>query len=161
MRCAIGGLLPDEFPILVGERRAPVLPPGIIGSVTHTGSVVAAIASNSQVLLGLGVDIEIGKRVTPDLGDAVLSAPEKVALSGRRASPPLANFFSAKEASFKAIHGLINRYIDFTDLALSFEADGFLAEPLFSASGLRNVIIEGRCAQYADYVATIAWAKSA
>ena len=153
-------LVSGEFPILVGERREPILPTGILGSITHTDSIAAAIASNSRELLGLGVDLEIEERVTADLSDAVLSTPEKNSLQCGQAPSPLADYFSAKEAAFKAIHGLINRYIDFTDLALTFEAGSFAVEPLFSSVALQNVAIEGHLIHHDSNVAAIAWARS-
>lgn len=161
LRRAMSDLVSGEFPIMVGERREPILPTGILGSITHTDSIAAAVASNSRDLLGLGVDVEIEERVTADLSEMVLSAPEKNSLKCNRELSPLADYFSAKEAAFKAIHGLINRYIDFTDLALTFETESFAVEPLFSSIALQNIAIEGRLIHHDSYVAAIAWARTA
>ena len=44
--------------ILVGPTRAPVLPPGVVGSLAHDRDVVIAAVSHDPGVTALGIDVE-------------------------------------------------------------------------------------------------------
>lgn len=146
-------------PILIGARRAPIVPPGLHASISHCETFVATIASKANHIMGLGVDIEFHDRVTPDLADAVLSRTEKADLKRDQGTRSLACYFSAKEAAFKAVHGLIGKYIDFSDIELTICCDRFVAQPLFVDRALEDIRVEGRVTERERYVLAVAWAS--
>jgi 4'-phosphopantetheinyl transferase EntD len=160
-RASVRSLFPErtpaDRPILIGDRRAPVVPPGLHASISHCEAVVATVATEAFDIRGIGVDIERSDRVTPDLAGVILSRSEAETVP----APSLARSFSAKEAVFKAIHGSIGRYIDFLDIALTFRSDRFAARPLFADPNLDDVTVEGRVAEAGRYVLAIAWASRA
>ena len=160
-RTSVRGLFPEvlsaDCPILIGERRAPILPQGLHASISHCETFVATAASTTAHIRGLGIDIEFSDRVTPDLTNTILSCFEKANLPTRT----LACYFSSKEAVFKAIHGIIGKYIDFQDIDLTFCLDHFAAQPRFSDPMLNDIKVEGLVTECGRYVLAIAWALSA
>lgn len=160
-RASVRGLIPDlargGHPILVGERRAPIFPHGVHASISHCETFVASVATEAGHIEGLGVDIERLDRVTPELSGAILSRSE----AANRQAHSLARYFSSKEAVFKAIHGLIGKYIDFLEVDLTFCAERFTAQPLFTDPKLEDINVEGVVAERGRHVLAIAWASSA
>ena len=159
-RHLIGQLVPFDAPILIGDRRAPIIPGGVLASISHCDAFVTSVATNADNIQGVGVDIESHDRVTPDLVDALLSCSEKERLKSGRPRRSLASYFSAKEAAFKAIHGLIGRYIDFLDIDLTIFPDHFLAQPLFVDSALNDVVVKGQVTECGRHVIAVAWVIS-
>jgi 4'-phosphopantetheinyl transferase EntD len=160
VRRLVRELSSSDLPILVGERRAPILPPGLQASISHCDTFVATVATKAADIVGLGVDIEFHDRVTPDIIDALLSRSEKAKLKSERHPRSLACYFSAKEAVFKAIHALIGKYIDFLDIDLIISCDRFVAQPLFYDPTLEDIVVKGRVTQCGLYVLAIAWVSS-
>lgn len=160
VRCLIRELTLADLPILIGEHRAPIMPLGLYASISHCDTFVATVATKAADIMGLGVDIEFHDRVTPDITDTLLSCSEKEDLKSERHSRSLACYFSAKEAVFKAIHGLIGKYIDFLDIDLTMSCDRFVAQPLFYDPALKDAVVEGRVIQRDRYVLAIAWVSS-
>lgn len=99
--CVALGREPAVIP--VGQHRAPVWPPGIVGSVSHSAgwciAAVASLASHS----GIGIDIEVG-RVSVRILPMVLTKAERD-LAVRCSDPALhaTVVFSAKESIYKAL----------------------------------------------------------
>ncbi len=103
----------------IGPDRAPVWPAGFLGSITHAGTVAAAVATPTGGMRGLGIDIE---RVA---ADAALDALEAtVIVEAERGlvdtlarsmghAEALTLVFSAKESFFKATAKAVGRIFDF------------------------------------------------
>ena len=131
-RRALGKLGFPEVAILRGEKRQPLWPDGIVGSITHTrGYCAAAVARDSEVLT-VGIDAE-QHDVLPDGVLKVVSLPEE-----RETLPTVPGthwdriLFSAKESVYKAWFPLTERWLGFSDARLTFDpaAGTFHAEIL-------------------------------
>jgi enterobactin synthetase component D len=107
---AAGG--PADADIAIGPLRAPVWPPGFVGSITHAAGIAAAAVAPASRSRALGIDLEriIGpgdvERLAP-----TLARPDELTLA------PLTALFAAKEALFKALAPRVGRYFDFLDVA--------------------------------------------
>ena len=119
--------------ILPGGGGAPVWPPDVVGSMTHTdGYCAAAVASATQVR-ALGIDAELHDRLEEGVRDLVLSDAERMGLG---ALPPGTCWdmvsFSAKEAVFKAWYPLTRSRLGFQDVVLRIDPERgtFLARVL-------------------------------
>jgi 4'-phosphopantetheinyl transferase EntD len=126
-RAALAQLGIRDAPLLAAEDRIPRWPPGIVGSLTHTGDFCAAIVAPRSRIVALGIDAEIIAQVRSDLWPLVCTPTEtawldRVPAPQRAATAAL--LFSAKEAVFKCVYPITRQWMDFSDLAIEvFEAD--------------------------------------
>lgn len=115
------GLAPEAIP--VGSGGAPVFPPGVSGSITHTKGYCAAAAILQGEFHSIGIDAEDNDALDEELVSLVLSDQELVALGRLDAVgydlPKLA--FSAKEAFYKAYYQQVACWLDFLDVAVTFD----------------------------------------
>ncbi len=108
--------------IPLGKDREPIWPEGIVGSISHCGSITGAIVAKSTDYISLGLDIEEIGEVTPDLWDLVFTENEKAFLLGLNETERLVRstvIFSAKEAYYKFQHPLTKTFLDFLDVEVS------------------------------------------
>lgn len=99
-----------------GER---VWPEGMVGSLTHKGTIVLGAASRTTRIRALGIDLEFWQPEDVDLASTVASEGLPEALPAPMAA---ALAFSAKEALFKAQYPLTRRLLEFEDIPLSWTA---------------------------------------
>ena len=121
-RCAIEALHEQGAPVEdlpIGPARAPVWPPGFLGSITHTDGLAAAVTVRSQGLRGIGIDIEripsasgLEALRSTVLVDAEHGAVEKLA-DAIGWPMALTLVFSAKESFYKAAAKAAGRMFDF------------------------------------------------
>lgn len=135
-RRALARLDIDDFILLNDARRAPRWPPGVVGSLTHTGDVpggyCAVAVARADDLLTVGLDAEKSGGLSARLWRFVLTPDERLWLAG--SSPDrqglLAKLiFSAKECFYKAQFPLTGKWLGFQDvvIALDLEAGSFEA----------------------------------
>lgn len=123
-------------PIPVGDRRAPVWPEQVVGSISHCGQHAAAVAAYQSDIQGLGIDLE-----TPDSLDQpllnIVCRPEELLWLDKSESDYVLDklFFSAKESLFKCVWPTLRRFIDFQEIEIqlnlkdnTFTADSHNAE---------------------------------
>jgi 4'-phosphopantetheinyl transferase EntD len=113
-------------PVPADDRGAPVLPPGISGSVTHKEGLAAALVARATGAR-VGVDLEhdvVGKQ---DIASHILADDEVAELSPldapSRAREVLLRF-SAKEAIYKALDPFVRRYVGFKEVSVVTQPDG-------------------------------------
>jgi 4'-phosphopantetheinyl transferase EntD len=97
------GVAASDLPI--GKDRAPQWPEGIVGSLSHAGSYVAAAVARSSAVAALGIDVEVDGGLDPRLWGGFLNAPEQARLLS--VSPALRSaeaklLWCIKEAAIKA-----------------------------------------------------------
>lgn len=121
-RCALRALRElgcnvGDLPI--GPDRAPVWPSGFLGSITHAGTIAAAVAVPTGSRRGIGIDIEcvaagsaLDALETTVIVEAELGLVDALAQSVGRAEA-LTLVFSAKESFFKAAAKAVGRIFDF------------------------------------------------
>jgi enterobactin synthetase component D len=104
------GLAPR--PVAIGPGRAPAWPPGLTGSITHSGGVAAVWLSDMRGLsLGLDLEQRLGGDGLRAVRQRVLNGPERDLLGADPWQATAA--FSAKETLFKALFGQVGRHFGF------------------------------------------------
>ena len=126
---ALTALGEPVVPILVGEDRAPIWPPGVTGSISHTKSCAMAVAAlqdptTANMVLGLGIDIEEDTPLAKDLWRAIRT-PQEQEWARTQANPgQMAKLiFSAKEAAYKCQYATSRRYYGFDGMELEFDVE--------------------------------------
>ncbi|MGL5858141.1 MAG: 4'-phosphopantetheinyl transferase family protein [Angustibacter sp.] len=112
-------------PLLADEKRAPIWPDGVVGSITHCDGYRAAVVARSADLWTVGVDAEPHAPLPDGVLASVASAAERVRLpdTGRVRFDRL--LFSAKESVYKAWYPLTGRWLGFENAEVRFgPADG-------------------------------------
>jgi 4'-phosphopantetheinyl transferase EntD len=101
-------------PAILRHERAPVWPPGYVGSLAHTHGAAAAVAAPAARYRGLGVDVESRNRDTAGVAARILRPEEREALGGL---PPewVTVWFCVKESIYKALHPATGVYLGFQD----------------------------------------------
>ena len=122
-RRALSKLGIEGEPLLRGEQRDPVWPPGVIGSLTHTDGFCAAAVARRGELLALGLDAESAP-ISPRAARRVLDPEERARIEALGAAPTrdfATLAFSAKESVFKALYPLCGRRLVFRDAAIDID----------------------------------------
>ena len=129
-RHALGELGLAESAILSGPDRAPLWPPGSVGSITHTGAggraYAAAVVARASEVRALGVDAELAEPLPDDLMPRVLTPSEQAfvdALDARERGLLAMLHFSAKEAFYKCQYPLTQRFLGFQEVEVEFELE--------------------------------------
>ncbi|CVI57337.1 4'-phosphopantetheinyl transferase superfamily protein [Agrobacterium leguminum] len=125
-----------EFPILKGDGGAPVWPPGVVGSITHSTNLCIAVVALKEMIRSVGVDTEIVGAVTTDLADNVLRPDEPY--SGKIGSMGvdyLTLIFCIKEAVYKAHFQLEPKFLDFHDVRVRIDplCNSYIADVMFTS----------------------------
>jgi 4'-phosphopantetheinyl transferase EntD len=112
--------------VLPGERREPVWPPGVVGSLTHcTGYRAAAVAHRRDVLT-MGIDAEPHEPLPPDVADVIALDEELVGLVELTAVDSAVCWdrvlFCAKETVYKAWFPLTHRWLGFEQARVTIDA---------------------------------------
>jgi 4'-phosphopantetheinyl transferase EntD len=126
-RRALAELGRVDVPIPAAHDRQPVWPAGVVGSITHTAGLCAAVVAEGTRLKALGVDTELSGAVKPELWQTICVADESVWIdtlppSERAAAVTL--LFSAKEAFYKCQYPLVGERLSFDDLSVTVLAWG-------------------------------------
>lgn len=136
-RRALASMGHDPGPILVGDAREPIWPPGVVGSISHTTDVGIALVAPESRTDGVGVDVE-QRRHAPELENRIPRPEERAWLDDR---PPaerldaLLALFSAKESIFKAFFPTVRSYFGFEAALLQPTTSGYVARLVQPVSG--------------------------
>jgi len=124
-RAAMGPLRGDPPQIGTGPMREPLWPADLIGSITHTADMAAAVVLPASLgYHGVGIDFEtiLAAQGAREVRAIVANDRELRYLAGFEhalgANVPLTLVFSAKESFFKAVHGEVRRYFNFDAIEL-------------------------------------------
>ena len=109
---------------VAARGRMPVWPLGIVGSISHSRTLAMAIVGRSRDVAGIGVDLELERRVTDELARRVLVERERQRLVEEDWRTML---FAAKEAIYKAVNPQLGEYLEFGDVEVSANVDGTFA----------------------------------
>lgn len=120
-------------PVARGQRREPLWPETVKGSLTHAGDLAVAAVAVAHSVGAVGIDLEVSGRVQENLYDMLFSRSEQAAIRASR--PAVAGLlFSAKEAAYKATFPLAGHFIDFHEV----EVEPELAQGRFCLRYLGN-----------------------
>lgn len=108
--------------LLVGPKREPLWPEGVVGSIAHDDTLCIVVAARSERYAGLGVDVEPDAPLEPEVAARIWSAAEAEE-AARRAdmTPALASrlVFSAKEAFYKCQFPLTRTFLGFKEVSVT------------------------------------------
>jgi 4'-phosphopantetheinyl transferase EntD len=125
-RAALAQLGLPAQAIPMGQDRAPVWPPGLNGSITHSDTLCLAAVTQGQTLIG--IDLEPATPLERDLWDAILLPQERATLTEHPNATLFAKLmFSAKEAAYKAQYTRSKTLIGFEVFHITLSATGFTA----------------------------------
>jgi 4'-phosphopantetheinyl transferase EntD len=111
--------------IPIGEKREPVFPAGISGSITHTDGYCAVAAIRTGEVLAVGIDAELNEPMSAEVRRMVVSHEEDMDLRaalGREGCDAAKLAFSMKEAFYKAFFQVANMFLDFREAFVSVDA---------------------------------------
>jgi 4'-phosphopantetheinyl transferase EntD len=121
---ALAAIGRDTGAILVGPRREPRWPPGVVGSIAHGGNWVGAVVTLATDTRGLGIDIEpVEPPLPPGVENLVLSPgdrarlPDEATLARRWAKVA----FTAKECVYKALSPSTGWFVDYADVDVDID----------------------------------------
>ncbi len=107
--------------LLVGAKREPLWPEGIVGSITHDETLCVVAVASSDTYAGIGIDIEPEAGLEPAVADRIWS-PAEAARAARRTdmSEAVASrlVFSAKEAFYKCQFPLTRTFVGFKEVSV-------------------------------------------
>lgn len=133
--CAHRGLAElgiTAFSLLAGEKREPLWPDGIIGSLTHTTGFAAAVVARRGPVEALGIDCEVIESVGTDLWERICTPAEQARLaqlSEAQAKQEAALIFAAKEAFYKCQFPVSREWVGFEDVTIEASAGRFRIVP--------------------------------
>jgi len=111
-----------DFPIRVARDRQPVWPGFLVGSITHTAGICAAVVAERARLIALGVDTEVVGAVKADLWPTICVSAETAwldTLDPVQRAAAVTLIFSAKEAFYKCQYPLVGEWLNFHDLRVT------------------------------------------
>lgn len=116
-------------PVLADNRGAPILPSGVVGSVSHKEHVAVALVARAEPgsTARIGVDVELDVSLRIDIARKVLTDDERAELATLSDPERLAEVrlrFSAKEAIYKALDPFVRRYVGFHEVSVRPLPDG-------------------------------------
>ena len=146
LRAACGQLGVRASDLVRTDRGAPVLPDGLVGSVSHKrGLAVAMVARNTQGTLGIDLEdyeparLSIMKKVlTPTEIEAVEALPSERKWMG------VLIRFSIKESIYKAVDPYVKRYVGFLEAEVAPQLQGVADATLTMANGEGPFTIDAR-----------------
>lgn len=106
--------------VAIGSSREPVWPEHVVGSISHSGYIAAAVALAGSAHRGIGIDLEpiLRHDLLATVRATVLSEREYALLCAAAGSYSIEILctvvFSAKESFFKACFAAVRRYFDFS-----------------------------------------------
>lgn len=149
----------DAIPI--GHAGAPVWPSGVVGSITHTRRIAAAIVVRSPPVAGIGLDIEDASGVDDAGMVRLICRPEEDLQGADPADPARLRHgklvFVIKEAVYKVHSPLGGEFLDFQEVLVTLRGDCFSAEIIdVRKQGAAGSPIRGRILLCDDWIAAIA-----
>jgi 4'-phosphopantetheinyl transferase EntD len=127
-RSALSVLGAPAEAVPVGEKRAPVWPDGVVGSITHTAGFRGAAVAWRSAVRSVGIDAEAHDVLPDGVLEAVSSVSEQALLARLAADRPEISWdrllFSAKESVYKTWFPLTGRWLGFEDAELEPAPDG-------------------------------------
>lgn len=106
-----------ELQVGIGEKRNPLWPQGVVGSISHVDSLAVCALGRAADRDYLGIDVEVvmPTRVFREVASVVSTCREQELLCAEGLSERVALtlIFSAKESLFKALYPTVRDYFGF------------------------------------------------
>jgi 4'-phosphopantetheinyl transferase EntD len=101
-----------------GSGGAPTWPAGVVGSLAHDSRVAVAAVGRCDDVGAIGIDVEPAESLPPELLELVATPQERLRLDDHPYQGRL--LFVAKEAVYKAVYPLDQRFLDHHDVQIDF-----------------------------------------
>ena len=128
----MGELGLGDVSLLAGDKREPLWPEDVVGSITHTTGLAAAVVARRNAIEALGIDCEVVDSVGPDLWERICTLDEQQRLGHlpeAQARQQAALIFAAKEAFYKCQFSLSHEWVGFEDVSVEASAGSFKIVP--------------------------------
>ena len=115
------------LPVLMGRRRMPVFPAGVVGSISHSDAYCICILGRDDDFRSIGVDIENITRIKPYFASYIFTKDELVkhrSFSQVEMLKHIAVVFCAKEAYFKFQYPITGEFIGFKSIVVDLKGEG-------------------------------------
>ena len=101
-------------PIPKSTTGVPIWPEGLVGSLAHDDRIAVAALAERSYFHSVGIDVEPAEPIAPHLMDLIATPAEQAQeLAGLYCGRLL---FAVKEAVYKAVHPLDNRFLEHHDV---------------------------------------------
>lgn len=114
-------------PILRGDKRQPIWPEGIVGSITHTRGYYAAAVASARDVLTVGIDAEVHDQLPDGVLDVVTVERERDWLGAVGVHHGGVWWdrllFSAKESVYKAWFPLARKWLGFEHALITVDVE--------------------------------------
>ncbi len=120
-RRALAELGIGHFVLRAAPDRQPIWPASVVGSITHTTGLCAAVVADRARLAALGIDCEVVGGAGQELWDSICGPAETAwrrSLPAQQQAAAVTLLFSAKEAFYKCQYPLTGEWLDFHDLRI-------------------------------------------
>lgn len=101
-----------------GSGGAPTWPAGVVGSLAHDTRVAVAAVGRRDDVGAIGIDVEPAESLPPELLELVATPQERLRMDDDPYQGRL--LFVAKEAVYKAVYPLDQRFLDHHDVQINF-----------------------------------------
>ena len=121
---ALAALGVRDAPVMRGQRRMPLWPDGVVGSITHSGGACAAAVARRAEFAGVGLDAEALEPLSERVLARICSDAERRALARLPEHAPElwgTVVFSAKESLYKAYFPLTGAFLGFRDAEVALD----------------------------------------
>jgi 4'-phosphopantetheinyl transferase EntD len=124
-RKALAMLGVPSVPLLQGERREPLWPQGIIGSMTHCDHYCAATVARVENCRSIGIDAELNEPLAPGLLSMIARDREREWISQAMESSICWDrlLFSMKESVYKAWYPLERCWLGFEEAEIEVDVE--------------------------------------
>jgi phosphopantetheine--protein transferase-like protein len=150
-----------------GDRRQPLWPQGLIGSITHCDSHCACALARTSRVRSVGIDMEHIGRVKQELWRQLFTSAEQdhlEQLDDEEQRQQATIMFSAKEAFYKLQYPLTGSWLNFTDAEVYLLDDNQFELRLFrelSALPAKATLYRGSYSfPYAETVLSQVWSPA-
>ena len=128
-----------------GPDRAPIWPPGVVGSMTHCDGFRAAAVGDGAHWAGIGIDAEVLEPLPPETVSLIMNDAERDALADLdpRLCPDRI-LFSAKESVYKVWSPIMRSWLGFEHVDVRIGDGTFTAR--LRVRGLGTDLLHGRWA---------------
>ena len=115
-------------PVLRGEDRAPIWPPGFVGTISHTDTWCAAAVARAEDVRSIGIDLEPATPLKEALWRRVCTPKERDWLHDLSAPGVTGKIlFSAKESVYKCQYPITNKFLGFHAVEVELDEGEFRA----------------------------------
>ncbi len=114
----------SAFPLLRDQRRAPVWPAGLCGSISHSHVMCAAAVASRSDHSSIGLDIEQLVPISDGAMARIATAAELASLQSLSPEDQRLHrmlIFSAKECGYKSQYPLTGEWINFHDATVDID----------------------------------------